>query len=737
MMKWKTRLLPLFSFDRVVRRAVASWFLMAFVMLLIRDGNFSSVSFLKNIGWDLPICGFLCFFIFISVFAAVIPLKRTDSFAILFGILLVSVTWLSRLEMTAEEKWFFCLVLVGVFALVLWDFVSQNDDLLECLSLPARISPWVAVLCALICGAVIATITCLRYINFATPTYDFGIFVQMLHNMAESFEPITTCERDKVLSHFAVHLSPIYYILLPFYLIFPSPLTLQVGQAVAVASGIIPFYLLMKKYGLSPKARAAFSVLYMMIPSISNGCFFDLHENCFLFPLLLWIFWAYESEKIPMLALFTVLCCLVKEDSSVYVTIFALYCLISGSTKKRKLMGVGMLTYAVLYFLFAVWYIETFGEGIMSGRYDNVSADGSLVGVIFTAFANPGFFFREILTRDWESIKYILSLLIPFGFLPLMTGKCSRWILLIPMLLNLLSEYPYQLEFRFQYHFGITAFLLLLTLMNWKDLHGKMRRYLLLVSIAACFVFYCGTIIPEMCSRVESYRKNHETYEMMAETLEAIPEDASVNASTFLLPHLAQRWDAYDVGYHMEMDTDFVILDIRNGYYTDSTKKVAQSAMLAGYTKLLETPQIAIFVSPDWEGDAEALKRDIRAVATVVFEAKSPREGLDDMKAIVSVIPKDASVNASSSMIPYISEREQLFDMEEHLAANVDFVVFDLRFGHSMASAFVLDECLERDFSWLIKTDDIAIYVNPLWKGDFEALRYTLVEMGYIEASAV
>lgn len=42
---------------------------------------------------------------------------------------------------------------------------------------------------------------------------------------------MTTCERDRVLSHFAVHVSPIYYLFLPFYALFPSPVTLEVLQA--------------------------------------------------------------------------------------------------------------------------------------------------------------------------------------------------------------------------------------------------------------------------------------------------------------------------------------------------------------------------------------------------------------------------------------------------------------------------------------------------------------------------
>ena len=90
--------------------------------------------------------------------------------------------------------------------------------------------------CGIISAAVIAYITCLRYKTYSAPNYDFGIFCQMFHYMKTTGLPMVTCERNELLSHFAVHISPIYYILLPFYYIFPSPLTLQIGQAVVLAS---------------------------------------------------------------------------------------------------------------------------------------------------------------------------------------------------------------------------------------------------------------------------------------------------------------------------------------------------------------------------------------------------------------------------------------------------------------------------------------------------------------------
>ena len=56
-----------------------------------------------------------------------------------------------------------------------------------------------------------ASMTILRYrLNYAS-AYDFGIFSQMYYYMDKGLTPLTTCERDGLLSHFAVHLSPVFY----------------------------------------------------------------------------------------------------------------------------------------------------------------------------------------------------------------------------------------------------------------------------------------------------------------------------------------------------------------------------------------------------------------------------------------------------------------------------------------------------------------------------------------------
>ncbi len=726
----KDRLLSVFSTHSIMRRSVASWFFMAFIILLINPIDYAALDFLAGKDWSLPLLLFFVFFLVFSVVSYFASHAKADSFAMLAGLVFCTCLWLAGRKATVEN-WLFCLILVGLFAFVLWDFVRETEMLFANFRVSPKTALAFAIACGILCAAVIAVTTCCKYLSFSSATFDFGIFVQMYHNMAESFSPITTCERDQVLSHFAVHLSPIYYVLLPFYLLFPSPLTLQIGQAVVVASGIVPLLLLMRKWKLSPKAQIAFAALYFLNPAVTKGCFFDLHENAFIFPLLLWLFWAYETEKLPLLAAFAALCCLVKEDSAVYVTLFGLYAIFAGKGAKRKLMGLGMAVYAVLYFLFAVWYINSFGTGIMIDRFDNISSEGTLLGVVFTAFANPGFFFKEVLCMEWASVQYIINLLLPLAFLPLATGKPSRWLLLVPMLLNLMTDYPYQLELRFQYHFGISAFLIYAALQNWKDLSGKARRYLLPLALAAAFILYSYLVIPDTVTRIKEYQAGKETFSVMEDTLAAIPVDASVIASTFLLPHVADRYYAYDADYHKKADTDLVILDVHSEHNRNKEKGWMKLCEQAGYICLVETKELMIYVSPDWQGDESALKEAIREVATIVSESKPKEDRLMKIKKIISVLPTDASVNVSETLLPYFSSSE-LYCINEHTKADTDFIVVDVRGEETDALEEVLSECLMYGYAPLLEIEGIAVYISPLWWGDEAALRQSLREMGYL-----
>jgi len=448
------------------------------------------------------------------------------------------------------------------------------------------------VIIALICCFIVGAIGVYRYLTYSTPNFDFGLFCNMFYNMAETGAPNSTSERDMLLSHFAVHFSTIYYLMLPFYFIFRSPATLQILQAVVIYIGIIPIVLIARKRGLSKKMTVAVALLYAAYPALSAGCFYDLHENCFLVTLLLWVFYFFETEKYIPLAIFSVLTLLVKEDAFIYLIFFAIYILLS--TKKWKI-GIPMAIIPLIYFLIVSSLMEQYGTGIMSSRFGNMiydSEDG-LIGVIKTILLNPGYTLTQIFATsagDTGKLKYLIQLLLPLAFLPFATKKVSRLLLLTPILLNILTMYKYQPDITFQYSFGITAFIFYLAVMNLSELKPFSKGYLTRVAIIATVLMYLIVVIPKYSTYSKRYEEKSELYSRIDYALEEVlPEDASVTCTTFLLAHISERDVIYEVNYHKEngvykTDTEYIVLDIRPGYDDDSLK-IAEFYYANGYVK--------------------------------------------------------------------------------------------------------------------------------------------------------
>ncbi len=593
------RLKAAFGRERAICRLIAAWCAFAAITVL-GEGSYADLSFAQDTSLFGMVLIILLFYIAFTAIAALLHRFESDTWFLLLSATVCVFKWLKTYEGRKHEM-LILLAVVVAYALFLVYFLQRNDLLLDRIRPGNRTTMIVAVVCGLVGGTVIAVITCLRYATFSSPNFDFGLFVNMFHNMKETGLPNATSERDRLLSHFAVHISPIYYLLLPFYFIFPSPLTLQIGQAVVLASGVIPVLLIARRLGLSGRTQIAATLIYALYPAISAGCFYDIHENCFLAPLLLWMFYFFEREKYIPMYIFAFATLLVKEDAAMYIIFFAIFLLLS---RKKYLHGSILAAGSIGYFVLALFLLTKFGTGAMINRFDDLifNPDDGLLGAIKTALVNPGYLLTLLFTTSgngWEKLIYVIQMFLPLGFLPFITKKQSRWLLMAPMLMNLLTYYPYQYNIGFQYNFGVSAFLIYAALLNLADLKAPTRRNLAAIGAAACCCLYIITVLPKWDQYVLRWQDGKETYAEMEEILDTLPEDASLNVSTMLLAHVADRDEVYEIGYHgNKPDIDFVVFDTRGGYF-GSTEKANRDAYLAqGYTVHAEYKNILILQKP-------------------------------------------------------------------------------------------------------------------------------------------
>lgn len=452
----------------------------------------------------------------------------------------------------------------------------------------ARASAVVTGGAAALAFAFVTAVCVTRYASYYAPNYDFGIFANMFENMRRTGLPVTTCERDGLLSHFAVHISPIFYLLLPLYCIVPRAETLLVVQAAAIASGVVPVWLFARKKTGSNTAGILFSALYLLYPAFSCGAFFDFHENKFLLPLILWALYFMEEKKRLPMYFFLLLTAMVKEDAAVYTAVIGLYMLFG---KKEYVRGSAVFLGSAAYFAGAVALLNSFGEGAQLWRYSNI-AEGGFAALIGAVIVNPMRVLSECVGD--EKIKFIVQMLFPLLGLPLVSKRPSRYILLIPFLLvNLMPDYIYQHDIGYQYTYGSGAFLIYLSIVNWTDISFFLKDSLKTAAAgavcAAALLSYAATGARGVIY-FELYHSETCIRETIDSALALVPEDASVAASTLFVAHLADREEIYDLDVTVHA-ADYVAADLRN---LTSEEAAAQKRDLEalGYEQICCTPYV-------------------------------------------------------------------------------------------------------------------------------------------------
>ena len=306
-----------------------------------------------------------------------------------------------------------------------------------------------------------------------------------------------------------------------------------------------------------------------------------------MLPLILWLFYFLEKDNWKGTIIFTILTLMVKEDAAVYCACIGIYAILG---LKRTNKGIIVTAMSIAYFIVVTTLMKQFGLGIMDSRFNNYIVDtakGGLIDVIKNFISNPAYVIEQSFSKD--KMEFILLMFLPVGFLSFMSKKAAAIVLFIPVLLeNLASNYQYQHSIFFQYVFGSAAIIFYLAIVNYSELSEKTRRFL--GSFAICM----GIVLAPMCALTKTYyfdvyKYDRERCNELDEVMATIPQEASVTASTFFVPHLANRDYIYEYPYNG--DSDYIILDMRfSEYKEDELDKIEKN----GYKEVSKKDKLYI-----------------------------------------------------------------------------------------------------------------------------------------------
>jgi uncharacterized membrane protein len=425
----------------------------------------------------------------------------------------------------------------------------------------------VGILAGVFFGVTLA-IALHRYFTFYA-SYDQGIFGQLFWNGIHGrfFQSSLSSVLSGAVIHdnqvptvfyhrLGQHFDPIQLIWHPIYALFPSPATLVVLQSAFVTLAGLVLYALARHYlppRLSQWITAAFYGSVAVIgPTLSN--YHDLSQiPLFLFTLLLafekrwwWLFW--------LMAVFTVL---ARQDAGVILFGIGLYLIAS---KRSPWVGVGVCGLGFGYVVLASnvlmpMFSKDVAQRFMIERFGHFAQgnEASSLDILWGILTNPGTIIKHLLESADRKVLYLLGQTLSLAFVSLISP--SAWVLISTPLAQLfLQAGDSRLSIYIRYAITLSPGLFYGAILWWSvhqnQFQSRFRQFwkgfIILSLIITVLVNPHRSLyflVPDSFDpRVHmSLTRQWEHAANLRSLIQQVPGDASVTATTYVVPHMATR----------------------------------------------------------------------------------------------------------------------------------------------------------------------------------------------------
>jgi uncharacterized membrane protein len=303
----------------------------------------------------------------------------------------------------------------------------------------------------------------LRHALFQSTAWDLGIFDQAIYLISQGKSPISSFLGFHIMGD---HASGIFYILALFYKIYPDVHWLLAVQAIALAVGALPVWSLARLAGLELKQAQVIAAVYLFYPVVFNLNLFDFHPEVIALPAILWAILAARLSQPLQFCVAIILILSCKGVLALTVVAMGVWLLV---LERETLLGKRRVRIAIAFFAIivgTVWFLMVTQaiipgfKGAESGGVGRYAYLGnSVLEIAANLLLKPGLVLSKLLSID--SFKYLFLLV-----LPVIWGFSPRYLIplfgaLPTLILNVLSQEPFQRSLAYQYSLPVIPFLLL------------------------------------------------------------------------------------------------------------------------------------------------------------------------------------------------------------------------------------------------------------------------------------
>jgi uncharacterized membrane protein len=466
--------------------------------------------------------------------------------------------------------------------------LSDRNDLNQ--NHPAEIKP-LLILTAAFCSFLLI-FSLHRYYTFYA-SYDHGLFNQIFWNNLHGrwFQSSLTGEHTAAavlnkeippvnFNHLGQHFVPNFLLWLPLYALFPSPVTLIVLQIGLMAVGGIVLYALARHY-LEPTLSLLITAGYFGAHAVIGPTFANFYEHCqiplFVFSALLamekqrwWLFWLMVAFTLG-----------IREDTGIIVFGIGLYLLLS---RRHPWVGIALcgisFTYvAVITSVVSLHFSSDTPPPYMAGRFGQYTPgieSPTTLQVLWGMLTHPLEVLKSLLTPFDRRVLYFLGHWLPLAFVPAIAP--ASWLIAgVPLLTLLLQSGQSALMITLRYSVAVVPGMFYGAILwwaspsqrtfpalpgtrsLWQTLHFTYRTRQLTPTFrrfwVVCIILSIVSVTLSNPNQAfyfllpESFNpwlhitlpRQWEHSQVLRQTIRDIPPDASVAATTHLIPPLSTR----------------------------------------------------------------------------------------------------------------------------------------------------------------------------------------------------
>lgn len=408
-----------------------------------------------------------------------------------------------------------------------------------------------------------------RYYTFYA-SYDQGLFNQVFWNNLHgnffqssltSANSIASLEDGKIprvnFYHLGQHFVPAFLLWWPLYALFPAPVTLVVLQVLLMTAGGLVLYALARHY-LSPSLSLWITGSYYAANAVLGPTFANFYEHCQITPFVFGLLLAMEKRRWVWFWVLAAIVLAIREDTGAILMGVGLYLVVS---RRHPRTGVVLFLASFAYVLFItnavmLQFSDDTKRLYLAHRFRQFvpgDPDPTTLQVVWGILTHPLEFLASILFPLDRTLTYLLRHWLPLAFVPSLSA--AAWMVAsFPLLYLLLQSGKSALAISLRYALAVVPGLFYGAILWWAGhpdrFTPKIRRLWagcialsLVITLVSnpnrVFYFLIPDSIQPWVHGEITRQWQHAA--QIRPLLQQVPDDASVSATTYIIPHLSSR----------------------------------------------------------------------------------------------------------------------------------------------------------------------------------------------------